>query len=129
MAKAPPERRVFVVHGHDAAKETLARFLERIEFETIILHEQANRGHTIIEKFEANSKVGFAVILLTPDDAIGGPAGHPPTHRARQNVILEWGFFISQLGRDKVCALKRGDVELPSDTVGIVWENFDDHGA
>ncbi|MER8506758.1 nucleotide-binding protein [Mesorhizobium sp. M0894] len=93
------------------------------------MHEQANRGRTIIEKFEANSKVGFAVLLLTPDDAIGGTAGHPPKHRARQNVILEWGFFIGQLGRERVCALKRGDVELPSDTVGIVWEPFDDDGA
>ncbi len=33
----------------------VARFLERIGFEAIILHEQANQGRTIIEKIEAHS--------------------------------------------------------------------------
>lgn len=125
----PLPRRVFIVHGHDeAARETVARFLQWIGFETIILHEQANRGRTVIEKFEAHSDVGFAVILLTPDD-IGAKAGDVPIPRARQNVILEWGYFIGQLGRSHVCALKKGNVEMPSDTLGVVWESFDDHGA
>lgn len=55
--------------------------------------------------------------------------GGPAVKRARQNVILEWGYFIGTLGRERVCALKKGDVELPSDAIGIVWEPFDDHGA
>lgn len=123
-------RKVFIVHGHDdAARETIARFLGNIGFEPIILHEQANKGRTLIEKFEANSDVGFAVILLTPDD-LGGKANETTTQkRARQNVILEWGYFIGRLGRSNVCALMKGDVEIPSDIVGIVWEPLDDHGA
>src|SRR3954447_19694659 len=61
--------KVFIIHGHDGeARETVARFLTNIGFEPIILHEQANRGRTVIEKVEANSEVGFAVVLLTPDD-------------------------------------------------------------
>ncbi len=65
----PPPRKVFIVHGHDeAAKVSVARFLETIGFEAIVLHEQVNRGLTIIEKFEVHSDVGFAVVLLTPDD-------------------------------------------------------------
>jgi predicted nucleotide-binding protein len=60
---------VFVVHGHDGeAKQTLARFLEKLGLSTVILHEQADRGRTIIEKFEHHAAVGFAVVLLTPDD-------------------------------------------------------------
>ena len=52
----------------------MARFLEKIELEAIILQEQADQGLTIIEKFEAYAnQVGFAVVLLTPDD-IGGAA-------------------------------------------------------
>jgi predicted nucleotide-binding protein len=51
-------RKVFIVHGHDeGARETLARFLERLGFQAIILHEQANRGRTVIEKVEANGDV------------------------------------------------------------------------
>lgn len=122
-------RRVFVVHGHDeGARESIARFLERIGFEPVILHEQANRGRTVIEKVEAHSDVGFAVILLTPDD-VGGKAPDELKPRPRQNVLLELGYFLGRLGRDRVCALKRGDIELPSDFGGVVWTALDDGGA
>jgi hypothetical protein len=47
-------RKIFIVHGHDGeARETVARFLSSIGLEPIILHEQANRGRTVIEKVEA----------------------------------------------------------------------------
>ncbi len=123
-------RRVFVVHGHDGeAREMVARFLRAMDFEPIILHEQPNQGGTVIEKFEANSEVGFAVVLLTPDDLGRSLKEDELKPRARQNVLLELGYFIGHLGRDKVCALKRGDVELPSDYVGVVWEKMDDGGG
>ncbi|MET4728547.1 hypothetical protein ABIE09_002357 [Lysobacter enzymogenes] len=117
--------KVFIVHGHDeAAREKVARFLERAGLEAIILHEQANRGRTIIEKVEAHSDVGFAVVLLTPDDE-GCVKGGTPTPRARQNVLLELGYFVGLLGRDRVCALKRGELEIPSDFSGVVYHVMD----
>ncbi|MBF0638163.1 nucleotide-binding protein [Pseudomonas protegens] len=117
-------RRVFVVHGHDdGSREMVARFLERIGFEAVILHEQANQGRTVIEKVEAYGDVGFAVVLLTPDDE-GCVLGGTPGPRARQNVILVLGYFIGRLGRGKVCALKRGALEIPSDYAGVVYESM-----
>ncbi|MGQ3314402.1 TIR domain-containing protein, partial [Reyranella sp.] len=94
----------------------------------IILHEQANQGRTIIEKIEAHGDVGFAVILLTPDD-VGAVKGGEPLPRARQNVLLELGYFVGRLGRSRVCALKRGDIEVPSDFGGVVYEPFDAGGS
>jgi predicted nucleotide-binding protein len=123
--KGPLSRKVFIVHGHDdGARESVARFLERIGLEAIILHEQANQGRTVIEKVVAHGDVGFAVVLLTPDDE-GCQKGGVPEPRARQNVLLELGYFIGRLGRDKVCALKRGTLEVPSDFAGVVWEAMD----
>jgi predicted nucleotide-binding protein len=123
------DRKVFVVHGHDeGAREAIARFLERIGFEAIILHEQANQGRTVIEKVEVHGDVGFAVVLFTPDDE-GAKTGEPLKSRARQNVVLELGYFIGRLGRERVCALKRGDVEIPSDFGGVVYAAFDDGGG
>ena len=120
-------RRVFVVHGHDGeAREIVARFLKTIEFEPVILHEQPNQGRTVIEKVEANSDVGFAVVLLTADDLGRSVKGEQLEPRARQNVLLELGYFIGKLTRAKVCALKRGELEIPSDFAGIVWEKMDD---
>ncbi len=61
----------------------------------------------MIEKVEANSDVGFAVVLLTPDDE-GCEKGGKSEPRARQNVLLELGYFIGRLGREKVlCAQTR----------------------
>lgn len=124
-------RQVFIVHGHDElAKETVARFISQIELEPLILHEQPNRGRTIIEKLEAHIAVAFAVILLTPDD-VGYPANSPndPKARARQNVILELGLFLGVLGRQRVCALCKGDVDVPSDYHGVLYITMDDAGS
>lgn len=120
--------KVFIVHGHDSAtREMVARFLEKLELEPIILHEQPNRGRTIIEKFEDYSEVEFAIILLTPDD-IGTvkDSQHDLKPRARQNVILELGFFLGKLGRRRVCPLVTPDVETPSDYDGVVYTVLDD---
>ena len=120
-------RRVFVVHGHDEeAKQTVARYLEKLDLEAIILHEQPNKGRTIIEKFEDYADVGFAVVLLTPDD-VGSAKEETDnqTPRARQNVIFELGFFVGKLGRQRVCALHKGDVEIPTDFYGVVWVALD----
>jgi predicted nucleotide-binding protein len=123
-AGARPSRKVFVVHGHDEVlKLEVARFVERLGLNAIILSEQANQGRTIIEKFEAHAEdAGFAIVLLTPDD-IGAPVATPSVlkSRARQNVILELGYFIGKLTRSRVCALHKGDVELPSDILGVVY--------
>jgi len=121
--------KIFIVHGHDeAARLNVARFIETIGFEAVILSEQANQGRTIIEKIEAHDDVGFAVVLLTPDD-LGGKTADSLRLRARQNVLLELGYFISRLGRARVCTFAKGDLEIPTDFAGVVWEPLDDGGA
>jgi predicted nucleotide-binding protein len=122
-------RKIFIVHGHEGEpREAVAGFLRKIDFTPVILHEQSNQGRTIVEKFEAHAEVDFAVVLLTPDD-VGGPKDSAKQPRPRQNVILELGYFIGKLGREKVCAIKSGEMELPSDIIGVVWTAFDAHGA
>lgn len=114
--------RIFIVHGHDnETKEATARFLESLGFQPVILHEQANEGRTIIQKFrEEASDVGFAVVLMTPDDEM--PDG---SYRARQNVVLELGFFLGALGPERVAAIVKGNVTTPSDFDGVVYIPFD----
>lgn len=122
--------KVFVVHGHDAgAKETIARFIEQQGLEAVVLHEKASRGMSIPEKLVAHGDVGFAVILLTPDDFGRAADDTEEKPRARQNVILELGYFVGRLGRDRVCALLKGKIDLPTDYVGTVYIPLDDAGA
>lgn len=156
--------KIFIVHGRKfRTVNELKEILEDVGLEPIVLHEKASGSRTIIEKLEKHSDVGFAFVLLTPDDA--GYCQYErllsdsidikklPTlknlcsltnkehevtiaetmkafvpalrGRARQNVVLEFGYFIGLLGRDRVCCLHQGNVELPSDMTGIVYIHFD----
>jgi predicted nucleotide-binding protein len=123
-------KKVFLVHGRDeAVKFAVARFLEKLGLEPVILHEQPNKGQTVIEKFEANSDVRFAVVLLTPDDEGRATTGKDLKPRARQNVILELGYFIGKLRRARVCALYKEGVDLPSDIHGVIYVPYDGAGG
>ena len=123
-------RRIFIVHGHDEGpRETVARFISNLGLEPVILHEQANRGMTTVEKLEANRDVGYVVVLLTPDDLGRGKLEEEDKPRARQNVILELGYFLGFLGRERVTAIRKGQVEIPSDYMGVVYTPFDDGGG
>lgn len=126
-AHVPLTSKVFVVHGHNhGMKEAVARFLERLGLDPVILHEKPNAGRTIIEKFSDYADVQFAVVLLTADDE-GKSRGSEtsPSFRARQNVILELGYFLGKLGRARVCALYEAGVEIPSDYQGVLFVELD----
>ncbi len=118
--------KVFVVHGHaESVNQEVARTIERLGLEAIILREQPNAGKTIIEKFEEYAKdVNFAVILLTADDKM--ESGN--VFRARQNVIFEMGFFMGALGRNNVMCLLEENVEKPGDIDGVVYTLIDKSG-
>lgn len=163
-------RKVFTVHGADhEPMEELKIMLYEFGLFPIILHEQPSGSRTIVEKLEKYSDVGYAFVILTPDD-VGcldarvsrslksvvetlqnlietytvikrkGPLKKARSElsrvislfkaRPRQNVVLEFGYFIGKLdrdgvhGRDRVCCLLKGDVERPSDMHGIVYIPF-----
>jgi predicted nucleotide-binding protein len=122
--------KVFVVHGHDnEVKNDVARFLERIGLEAIILHERPNLGRHLLTKFQEEAEgVGFAVVLITPDDE-GALAGEPLRKRARQNVVFELGFLIGKLGPAHVAALVKGEIERPSDFDGVGYIELDPAGG
>ncbi|WP_260444428.1 nucleotide-binding protein [Listeria booriae] len=120
--------KVFIVHGRDNhSKIEVARFIEKLGLEAIILHEQSSSGATIIEKIEKYTDVGFAVAIYTPCD-VGriNKDGSTEQARARQNVIFEHGFLVGKLGRKNVCALVKGDIEKPNDISGVVYTDMDD---
>ncbi len=127
----PPKRifgdKIFIVHGHnEAAKLKVARFIENQDLTAIILDEQPI-GHTIIDKFEEHAdEAGFAVILLTGDDiCILTDPEEKRQPRARQNVILEFGYFLAELGRKRIGVLYEEGVELPSDIKGLEYVPLD----
>lgn len=163
--KIPKKRtnRVFIVHGRDfkPVKE-LKTMLINLGLKPIVLHEQPSGSRTVIEKLEKYSNVGYAFVILTPDDVgyfqkdvahlfASQETKHPVLsdilpfiknhffgavldnlgeffsllkERARQNVVLELGYFMALLGRCRVCCLYKGDIDYPSDIRGIVTIPF-----
>ena len=116
--------KIFIVHGHDGElKHSVARIVEKQGIEAVILSEQANQGRTIFEKFEANSDVGGAICLFTADDVGKAKDAASESSRARQNVVLETGYFMGKLGRDHVVILADSGIEIPSDLSGVVYTN------
>ncbi len=143
-------KKVFIAHGHDyePVKE-LKTIVTELGLEPIVLHEQPSGSRTVVEKLEKFSgSINYAFVILTPDDMGSSKEDVMSAvatfrnrqydsedllegfteikFRARQNVILEFGYFIGKLGRDRVCCLYSGDIELPSDMQGIIHVPFKD---
>jgi predicted nucleotide-binding protein len=126
--------KIFIVHGRDQSLKTdTERFLRELGLIPVVLHREVDQGKTIIEKFEQHSDVGYAFILLTPNE-ISFPSTEndledsrrTKKYRTRPNVIFEFGYFIARLGRDRVCCLHKGNVEVPSDIDGLVYKKVDE---
>lgn len=132
---------IFIVHGRDdKPKLELARMLEKLGFNVIILSEQPDKGRTIIEKLEQETiDIGYAFVILTPDDVrmerglFEKMRAEPEKYRdiglcyrAHQNVTLELGYFVGKIGRNRVCCLYKRDVELPSDIHGVLFKKFNE---
>ena len=131
---------VFIVHGSETKSvDELKEILLELGLEVIVLQKDTSKGKTVMEKLEEYAnEVGFVFVILTPDD-VGMAAANYRTEktalkyeiefdalksRPRQNVIFEFGYFAGKLGRSKICYMKRGNPELPSDIEGIVYIPF-----
>lgn len=123
------KQKVFIVHGrNEAAKLKVESFIKSLGLIPVVLHRESNQGQTVIEKLESNSNVGYAIILYTACD-LGGlnDSNNVMKPRARQNVVFEHGYFTAKLGRNRVCPLVEGDVEIPNDLSGIVYVPLDEY--
>ncbi len=123
---------VFIVHGHDIkSRDALDTYLRSLELKTIILDAKPNNSMTLIEKFERYaSEATVAICMLTPDDIVKETrkqrkmSADEEKRRARQNVILEMGYFFGRVGRKRVILLYRKPVEVPTDIYGITYIPF-----
>ena len=128
MDKNIDNKKIFIVHGHDEGlKYRIARMLDVIGLEPIILHEQASTSKTIIEKIEKyGSEASAAIVLITPDDVGNVKTEDEMKLRARQNVIFEAGFFMGLLGRERtLLILSDPSIEKPGDLDGVVYTESD----
>ena len=135
MANCIPSRDVFIVHGHDnGADDAVALFIKGLGLRAIILHEESDTGKTIIEKVERYADVGFAVVILTPDDmgsskTLRSKSRSPKSpSRARRNIVLDLCYFLGRLGHSRVYVLLKGRIEIPPEIADVPYTTMDDSG-
>jgi predicted nucleotide-binding protein len=126
-SKSISGNKVFIIHGHDeVARLQLEKMLkEEFNLTPIVIQDNPNESFdTIISKFERlANECALAFALFTPDDKLSDK-----DYRARQNVILELGYFM---GRDqqttnrRIIILRKGNVEIPSDIKGVIYYQFE----
>ena len=135
---------VFIVHGRDLV------FLDQVEsyifscgIKPIVLTKITGAEQSLLQKFFSwAGKARFAIVLLSADD-IGasrlqydyeGGGDKALRFRARQNVVLELGFFYGSLGWENVWVLYKPAVEVfpdferPSDLDGVIFDRVDVEG-
>lgn len=122
---SPTGEKIFIIHGHAEGKWRELRDLleDHLNQKTIELADEPGAGETVIKKFEqAAEDCCYAFALLTPDDFIEKDG--KSYFQARPNVLFELGWFYGRFGRDRVCIVKQGKTEMPSDLAGILTINF-----
>jgi len=124
--------KIFIVHGHDEVlKNEVELFVAERGLEPIVLHRQPDQGQTIIEKLEKYTDAGYAFILITPDDIgyekaeqLKDEKDRRLEHRARQNVIFEFGYLAGKIGRNRVCCIYKKGTSLPTDLAGFLYKEI-----
>jgi predicted nucleotide-binding protein len=121
---------VCVVYGQDEdAREAVARVLDMLGLASVFLHIQADAQGPVIGMEELPpGETAYTIVLLTPDD-VGSRQGETARPRAQQSVVLALGYFLGKVGRERVCVLVKGDVEIPSSLYGVRYMPMDDEGT
>jgi predicted nucleotide-binding protein len=118
--------RIMIVHGRSDDKDEVARLLRLSGAASVVMQDDSTAGETIPTEFERLARqADGAVVVITPDDEGRIVGGGPFCYRARQNVVLEYGWFWCRFGRKGVALLLRGDVELPSDVLGVLYHRYE----
>jgi len=136
---------VFVVHGHNPqALIEVESYLKSLGIKVTVLSRIAGPSQSLLQRFFQFSKdTRFAVVILTADDLgssrhqyeAKGVGDRALQFRARQNVILELGFFYGFLGWEKVFVVTLPpdkvfpNFEMPSDLDGVVFDVIDNEGS
>lgn len=143
QSNEPPDS-VFIAHGHDEAfLREVERYVIEIGVQPIIMKDVGGPSKSLLEKFLiVGGAARYAIVLLSGDD-LGASrrqfeepdvAERALQFRARQNVILELGFFYGQLGWENVFVLEADpprlypNFERPSDLAGAVFVRYGTSG-
>ncbi len=111
--------KVLIVHHKNYMfRDLVVIFLEKIGISAMIFHEQMPSNPTIIEKFEEDANIGFAIVLYEPIDI-------EHQFSVSQNTLFAHGYLIGRLGHRKVAALVKGHIGIQHKIKGVMYTPMD----
>jgi predicted nucleotide-binding protein len=123
---------VFLVHGHDEQLlSTVYGLIHSWGLNPIMLSKLPGGTLTIKEKLKKHATrptVGYAVVMLTPDDPCACTETSGEHKRSRQNAVYELGYFMGMFAGERCCVLVKGKPEDFSDIRGLSQISVDEEG-
>jgi predicted nucleotide-binding protein len=118
-------KNIFIVFGHDDyAALQMEKIIREFKLNPILLSDQANKGRTLIQKFQDEAKdIAYAFVLFTPDDNVTNQSKE--YQQARPNVIFELGWFCGKIGLENVSIVCKKGTAIPSDLDGIMRIDYE----
>ncbi len=114
--------KIFVASS-SAAKRQAKMFIEHFDndyIEFLPWWEQFTPGRTLLDELNRiRNEINAALLFITPEASTTNSKGNEIVI-PNMNVLFEFGFFYSFLGKDKVAIIKYSQVDLPSDLSGYI---------
>jgi len=123
-------KKIFIAHGKDTTMlDRVSAYLGKLRLD-YVAYERSERK---IKSFRNEAKeCGYAIILFSADE-LARPLAGKSTEKIRtsQEVILQLGFFLSQVGSKNMMILYTEDkeIESPIDFDDLVYAPFDSKGT
>jgi predicted nucleotide-binding protein len=127
-------KRIFVISGSDVElKQSITTALSKLGLVPVVMREQPSQGRKLVERYADYSDIGFAIVLLSPDD-FAYEKNESPTKRylqPHQDVIFALGFFLGKLTKENVISfyIECSNFKAPTDFEGIKSIAFDDRDS
>ena len=122
VQSALKQKVLIVSRSDEEARDTMEQFVSSQGLRSIIYQNQPQHSQALVEVMDSYADVGYAIILLAPDDIYTFQEGH-------QGVTFEFGYLVGKLGRYRVAVLYNHREELAYEYDGITFIRIDPHGA
>ena len=125
--QAPSGKVVYIMHGTDETNALrLHKMINDWGVDVQFLIDDPSGASTLVQMMEASAgRASFVFILLTLDDEVTDPRGRKYM-QPRPNPLIELGYYLGELGQEKVAILCREEVLefIPTNLGGIKAGTF-----
>ncbi len=110
------DRKALIIHGSKKQSDSVVTIVEESNMEAIVLRDKK----TLLDDLKTHETADHAIFFATNED-VGAQKSKKNNLKPRpgQNAIMEIGYILGILGRERVTVLYEKDLELPRGLKGF----------